>query len=219
MYIRMTYSVVRWYQLSKKKPCEIHIFIILTHIVSPLVQYLLILNVIIRSIPSCKNMALLAPDNIFISHHEYFPHEYQLFLGRACTFLLGSMPYTLKFPFIHESKQNSLVNPAWLHSWSLHLAVEILTQEKPIQIQGLPPQDQHVGSVLFNFHPNSRSRRVQNGKFSPQLQGALKWKCLGYLSDLLYMRFVERPQIKGHIIHVPNRVVFDTNVFASILVC
>lgn len=84
--------------LKKKKTCETHIFIFLSHTVSLLVQYLLVLNVIIRLIPSCKNMALLAPDNVFISHHDYFPHGYQLYLGRGCTFLPGSMPYTLNSP-------------------------------------------------------------------------------------------------------------------------
>lgn len=82
----------------RKKPCETRRFIFVTHVVSLLMQRLLILNVIIRSIPSCKNMAFLAPDNIFISHHDYFPHGYQLYLGCDCTFLPGSVPHTLNLP-------------------------------------------------------------------------------------------------------------------------
>lgn len=90
--------------------------------------------------------------------------------------------------------------PAWIHSRSCHLAVEILTQERPVQIQVLQPQHQPVASLLFkirNFHQNSSSRRVQDGTLSPQLPGALKWKCLGYLNDLLYMRDVKYLRLKA----------------------
>lgn len=58
---------------KKNKTCETHIFIFLTHTVFLPLQYLLILNVIIRSIPSCKTMALLAPDNIFYFSSWLFP--------------------------------------------------------------------------------------------------------------------------------------------------
>lgn len=99
MYITMTYSVARMISVKEKKTaCETHIFIFLTHIFSLLVQYLLILNVIINLISSCKNMAFLEPDNIFLSPRDYFPHGYQLYVGRDCTFLPGSMPYIFNFP-------------------------------------------------------------------------------------------------------------------------
>lgn len=90
----VTYSMARWRQLEKT--CGTYFFIIIAHIVTMLVQYLMILNFIIRSILSSTSIAFSAPDNLFISHHNYLLHGYQLYLGCNDTFIPESMSYALK---------------------------------------------------------------------------------------------------------------------------
>ena len=55
----------------------------------------MILNFIIRLILSSTSIAFSVPDNLFISHHIYLLHGYQLYLGCDYTFIPHSMSYTL----------------------------------------------------------------------------------------------------------------------------
>lgn len=104
----MTYAMARWYQLEKT--CGTPIFIFITHIVTMPVQYLMILNFIIRSIQSSTSIAFSAPDNLFISHHNYLLHGYQLYPRCDYTFIPDLMSYTLNFilPCLHSLTVTSL---------------------------------------------------------------------------------------------------------------
>lgn len=136
----------------------------------------------------------LAPDNIFISHHDCFPHGYQLYLGRDCTFLPGSMPHTLNFPL-----------PCLDSLLVISLSCGNLEPGKTCPSPGATTTTPTCWiSFIQNeeFPPKFKIQEGSEWHIQSPLQGALKWKCLGYLSDRLSMRYVKHTQIKGYIIHV-----------------
>lgn len=157
----MTYAMARWYQLEKT--CGTPIFIFITHIVTMPVQYLMILNFIIRSIQSSTSIAFSAPDNLFISHHNYLLHGYQLYLRCDYTFIPDLMSYTLNFilPCLHSLTVTSL-------------SCGNLDPGKTCPNPGPTTTTSICWRDLFckvrNFHPNLRSRKAQNRSFNPEPQ-------------------------------------------------